>query len=134
MTNPFLDRLARVTQQQKKQSPAYWRSKKQEKEIGKKLNMRPTSASGSQRQKGDMYDPGIARVECKTTGAKSYSLTRADIDKITNASVPFGQLPAMVIEFINAEGRKEMDVALIKVSDLQHYVELLRKELKDGRG
>lgn len=61
-----------------------------------------TSASGSTdspSQKGDVRKQGQLRLECKTTTKGSYSLTRADWQKIVSQAGMFGEMPVMQIQF-----------------------------------
>lgn len=64
----------------------------------RKASVRAVRGSGAGREKGDVRGVGVFRLECKTTQNKSYSLTRAMIDKV-EASVPAGssEIPFMEI-------------------------------------
>lgn len=97
------------------------RSEKQEKELAKKLNGQVTKASGSQTEKGDVRVRGLLRVEAKTTSKKSFSITREMIEKINNAAIYSGENPAMVIEFIDEQGKPLHEVAVVPTWALKEY-------------
>ena len=63
--------------------------------------------------KGDVRVRGIARIECKTTSRKSFSVTREMIDKIENAAVAAGELPVLVIEFLDRAGKPSGSVLVM---------------------
>ena len=48
------------------------------------------------------------RIEAKTTKNKSFSVTRDMIRKIEDAALTNNEIPVMVIEFINEQGKPEM--------------------------
>lgn len=106
----FLERANRNA----KKSAGYRRSKKQEREVAKRGNGRLTIGSGSKHQKGDIakYN-GILRIECKTTQKKSFSITREMISKIEDAALPNNELPAIIIEFLDDNGKPVKEVAVI---------------------
>lgn len=64
----------------------------------KRMGGRAVKGSGAGREKGDVRRVGVARIECKTTVKRSYSLTRDMIEKV-EASVPAGssEIPFMEI-------------------------------------
>jgi len=115
MVNPFLDRAERKRTQPK----SFWRSKKQEKDLSKRLGARQISGSGSGRKKGDLFISGIVRIEAKTTLRGSFSITKEMIDKITHAGLASDELPVIVVEFINEQGKPTHEVALVSVTGLQ---------------
>jgi hypothetical protein len=113
--NPMLDRLAK----KEKQPRSYWAAPKKEKKLAIRVKGRTTNASGSKNEKGDVRKTGIARLEHKTCQRKSFSVTREMIEKIVNASLACDEIPALVIEFINADtGKSEGEVAVVPVDDL----------------
>ena len=81
--------------------------------------------SGSSVQKGDVKGcfGGLLRIEAKTTGAKSFSITRDMVRKIEDAALPNNELPAIVVEFIDAFGKPQMEVAVVPTWALQHIGE-----------
>src|SRR5207253_2346748 len=119
------------------QSKAYRRSPKQEKDLSKRLTATVMSGSGAGRakghamargkpHKGDLQIKGIARIEAKTTQAKSFSITREMIDKITDAAVYSDELPAIVVEFLNSLGKPEAEVAVIPMWALKALLDNAR--------
>lgn len=70
--------------------------------------------SGSGAEKGDVkkYN-GVFRVEAKTTTKASFRLTKEMVDKITDAALPHGELPAIIVEFIDQRGRPLREVAVV---------------------
>jgi Holliday junction resolvase len=67
--------------------------------------------SGAGPRKGDV-EGDFWRLECKTTGKNSFTVTREMISKIEEAALAHGQTPALVIEF-NDDGKKVMEVAIV---------------------
>ena len=109
----------------KGQSAGYNRAKKQEKELSVRMRGQLVPGSGSSTQKGDIkgcFD-GLVRIEAKTTGAKSFSVTRDMVRKIEDAALPNNELPAIVVEFIDEDGNPEMEVAVVPTYALQHIGE-----------
>lgn len=95
-------------------SPAYRRSKKQEKELAKRGGGRLVSRSGAGPEKGDIkkYNK-IFRVEAKTTAKKSFSVTRDMLRKLEDAALPHNELPAIFVEFIDEQGNVELELAVV---------------------
>jgi len=115
VTNPFLQR----GQRQAKQPKSYWRSKKQEKELSKRLQARQISGSGSGFKKGDAYISGIVRIEAKTTLKQSFSITREMVRKVNDAAVNNDEVPVIVVEFLSERGVPECEVAVVPVKMLE---------------
>lgn len=110
----FLDRDKR------KGHPSYRRAKKQEKELALRGGGRAVPGSGNGLQKGDVSKfCGVYRVEAKTTKNNSFSVTREMVRKIEDAALPHGELPAIIIEFNDGQGRAEMEVAVVPVWALE---------------
>lgn len=103
-----------------KQSLAHRRAPKQERELAKRSGGRLTPASGSKTQKGDISKAyGVIRIEAKTTMKKSFSVTKEMVRKIEQASLPNGEVPAIVVEFLDENGKPEMEVAVVPTYLLQ---------------
>ena len=104
-------------------SPSHRRAKKQEKMLAKRGGGEMVPGSGSSYQKGDVkkYN-GVYRIEAKTTKNKSFSVTREMIRKIEEASLSNGELPAMVIEFIDEQGKPQMEVAVVPTYVLDEVI------------
>ena len=111
----------------KKQPKAYWRARKQEKEVAKRFSGNLISGSGAGFVKGDVRIHGVARIECKTTSAKSFSVTKEMLAKIEDASLACDEVPILVIEFLDIKGIKESDVAVIPMWALD---KLLNRDLQ----
>jgi len=111
----FLHRQAEKDRKGKKsQSPAHQRSLKQEKELAIRGGGRQTVGSGNKREKGDIKKyHGVFRVEAKTTTKKSFSVKREMMEKLEDASVPHGEFPAMIIEFIDDNQNVLSEVAIV---------------------
>lgn len=89
------------------------RAPKQEKELARRLGGRTTVASGSKVEKGDVRLRGVVRIEAKTTKNKSFSVTRDMVRKIEEAAVSCDELPVIVIEFNDGNGKREMELAVM---------------------
>lgn len=112
--NPFHRRLAKdKTGTHNSTGVSHRRSKLQEREIAERVQGKITPGSGNQREKGDVRVKGILRIECKTTQCKSFSITRDMISKIEDAALPHGEIPAIVVEFIDADGNPLKEVAVV---------------------
>ncbi len=105
------------------QNKSYWRSKKQEREIAKNIGGKVTPASGSKSIKGDARLKGIIRLECKTTKNKSFSITLDMIEKIEQAALSADEIPAIVLEYNDGDGKKIKDVAIIPTYALYELLE-----------
>lgn len=105
----------------KGKSAGYVRSRSQERELAARGDGKVTPGSGSFGQKGDIakYN-GVYRIEAKTTQKKSFSVTRDMIRKIEDAALPNGEMPAIVVEFLDELGNPEMEVAVVPVYVLDH--------------
>lgn len=113
----FLNRDAR------KGTPSHRRSPKQEKEIAKKLGGSRIPGSGNGHQKGDVRVKGIIRIEAKTTKHKSFAITRDMVSKVEDASMVNGELPVIIVEFLDEQGRSEMEVVVMPRYALDSLVE-----------
>jgi hypothetical protein len=93
---------------------AHRRAKSQEKRIALRGGGARVPGSGSGDQKGDVKKfNGILRIECKNTANKSFSVTQKMLDSIEEAALPNGELPAIVIEFIDHTGKLLRDCAVV---------------------
>lgn len=80
---------------------------------------RRTAGSGSKMEKGDVRIPGVMRIEAKTTKHKSFSVTLEMIEKIEDAALPATEIPAIVVEFNDGNGRKLKEVAIVPTYALE---------------
>ena len=117
--NPFMDRM---TKGKGSQSKGYQRAPKQEKKIAKKLGGHTILGSGSGRRKGDVQAGGIARIECKCTQHKSFSVTRDMIDKIRAAAACNDEVAAIHIEFLDELGKVADEVYVVLATDLEELI------------
>lgn len=85
------------------------RSQKQEKAAAKRMGGRVQPASGAGKAKGDVRADWSARVECKLTRAKSFTLKLSELQKIeAEASPP--EKPIFEIEFQGVHPHKRYAV------------------------
>lgn len=89
----------------KKPYVAQRRSEKQEMECADRLGGTLVSGSGSGQVRGDVRVTGILRLENKCTAKKSFSITREMVEKIENAALMSGEVPAIQVEFLDEAGR-----------------------------
>lgn len=106
--NPYLRRSNRTANLTK----SHKRAPKQEKEIAKLVKGRVTPRSGAGHEKGDVRLKGVARIECKTTKNKSFSVTLAMVEALEMEAALAGELPVFIIEFIDEHGKKIKDLAV----------------------
>lgn len=90
------------------------RAPKQERSLARRTGGQLVPGSGCGYQKGDVKKAfGVIRIEAKTTKHKSFSVTREMVRKIEDAAITNGEVPAIVIEFINEQGKPQMEVAVV---------------------
>ena len=106
--NPFIKRRQRTANL----TVSHKRSPKQEKSLALRLGGTRTPASGSLDVKGDVRVQGKVRIEAKTTKNKSFSVTLEMVRKIEEAALSSGEMPVIVVEFIDAEGRQIAELAV----------------------
>lgn len=94
-------------------SPAHRAAPKQERRIADMIGGKVTPGSGNQRVKGDVRKLKVARIECKSTAAKSFSITREMVDKIESAGAAAGEVPAIVVDFVNERGDVQQSVCVV---------------------
>tara|TARA_R110002153_G_scaffold26421_5_gene82939 strand:+ start:18909 stop:19268 length:360 start_codon:yes stop_codon:yes gene_type:complete len=95
-------------------SPSHRRAPKQESEIAKRIKGRCTVGSGNKDEKGDVRLKGVCRIEAKTTKHNSFSVTQKILDQIETAALSSGtgELPVLIIEFIDEKGNPKRSVAV----------------------
>lgn len=94
-------------------TPSHNRAPKQEKSLAGRLGGNTVKGSGCGFEKGDVRIKGVARIEAKCTKNKSFSVTREMVEKIENAALNSGELPAMVIEFLDEHGNPTHELAVV---------------------
>lgn len=126
--NPLVARFKLREQEVNKTSHGYRRSKKQEAELARRFSGRLIPGSGNGVRKGDVSRRGIVRIEAKTTQAESFRVTRRMVETIQDAASAMGETPVIVIEFLDAKGDPELEVALVPVL----FLETLLRDINDG--
>ena len=106
--NIFIRRMRKTANLTK----SHRRAPKQERALAVRVGGRLTAASGSKDEKGDVRIKGLARLECKTTKHKSFSVTIDMVEKLEEAAALSGELPIFVIEFIDDMGRPLKELAV----------------------
>lgn len=104
-------------------APAYKRSRKQEKETKTRLTgARAIPASGSRFRKTDVEVPNLARIECKATRAKSFSVTRGMLAIVEDAALLNNQIPYIEIEFVNDKEKVEEAYCVLPRASLENLL------------
>lgn len=93
--------------------PSRLRSPQQEKEVAVRIGGQRTIASGALDTKGDVRKRGVCRIETKTTGKQSFSVTLEMVRKIEEAALPTNELPALVIEFLDGKGKPIAELCVV---------------------
>ena len=81
-------------------------ARKQEKRVAERLGGRTVPGSGSGAVKGDVRLTGVLRLENKCTTKDAFRITRSMLEKIENAALQTGEVPAIQVEFIDEESRR----------------------------
>jgi hypothetical protein len=96
------------------QTVAHRRSPHQEKQLAERLGGKRTPGSGNGDTKGDVQVRKIARIETKNTLRNSFSVTLEMVNKIEAAALAStGEVPAIVVEFIDAKGKSRGSVMVM---------------------
>jgi Holliday junction resolvase len=90
--------------------PTTWTSGIHEREIAAYV----TKGSGNQAEKGDVRLKGKLRIECKSTDAKSFTVTREMLDKIADAACLAGERPVLAVRFANNFGQTLREVFVVE--------------------
>ena len=104
-------------------SIAQKRSSEQEREVAERTKSRLVRGSGNQHVKGDCRKRGVARIECKTTSSKSFSVTLDMLDKLEAAARVSHERPVLVVEFLK-NGKPWRSVCIVDDSLLDELAEL----------
>lgn len=105
-----------------KHSASHARAPKQEKTVATRLGGRTVRGSGSGNEKGDVRVSGVVRVECKTTTAGSFRVTTEMLDKLRKAIHGTGEVPCMVVEFLQPDGTVSGSVAVLPMWCLETLI------------
>lgn len=83
------------------------RSRRQELQLAEATGAKAQRGSGSVLwAKGDVRYKGKFRAECKQTRRRSFTVTRATLDKI-RSECDFGEVPILDVEFIGPGGKTD---------------------------
>lgn len=118
--NAFLRRQAT---RKAKPTASHRRAPKQEASLAKRLKGALTPASGAREVKGDVRVKNVLRIEAKTTKNKSFTVTYEMVKKIEAAAASGGELPAIVIEFNDGNGKALCEVAVVPTYVLDEIAE-----------
>ena len=102
-------------------SLAHVRSRHQERQLAARM-ARVTRGSGNKHERGDVRVERVMRLECKTTTKKSFSITRDMLTAINTAAFGSGEVPAIVVEFLNENGKPVGEVAVVPTWVLEEMV------------
>lgn len=105
-------------------TPSHRRAPKQEMSLAKMLKGSRTPASGARDVKGDVRVRRLLRVEAKTTKHRSFSVTLDMLRKIEQAALGTGEMPAIVVEFNDGNGRPLGSLAVVPLYVLQELVDV----------
>lgn len=117
--NAYLRRMAA----KKALTPSHRRAPKQEEQLAARLKGSRVPGSGAGSMKGDVRAFRVLRVEAKTTKSNSFSVTREMVRKIEEAAASGGELPAIVVEFNDGAGKKQLEVAVVPMYVLDAIAE-----------
>ncbi len=109
-------RMKYVAQRHSKKQESFWAT-----ELGAKKVK--SSGAGCGIEKGDVRFKGVLRLENKCTQAKSFRLTTEMVQKIEDAALQSGELPAIEIEFIDSKGNILYSVAVVPTYVLEHLID-----------
>jgi len=109
MANPFMPGYEPKTNITK----SHKRAVKQEKETAARFRGYCTPASGAKDIKGDVRVKGVARIECKTTKHKSFTVTLDMARKIEEAAMSAGEYPVLLVEFNDGNGVRLAELAVV---------------------
>lgn len=101
------------------------RSRQHEKATALRIGGRQTPRSGAGTVKGDVQLAKFVRGECKTTKHKSFSVTRADIEKLEDASLGHGELPFYIVRL---EGPPMLEVVVMPA----YVMDLIKAKLESA--
>jgi len=101
---------------------------RQEERVAKDIGGKLIKGSGCGTTRGDSRKDKIIRIENKATTKKSFRLTTEIVEKIENAALAAGEIPAIQIEFINLKGTIEHSICIVPTYILNFLIE----SRKDG--
>lgn len=95
-------------------SPAHNHAPVQEAKAAARIGGAVTRGSGNGYVKGDARRPGLVRVECKSTSAKSFSVTRDTMEKIEAAAFGADEVPVLQVELLGPSAPGLCDMVVQK--------------------
>lgn len=123
-----MSKLKRPRRERKFTSAAHRHSGKQESGLAKTIRGKVVPRSGAGMTKGDVRINGLCRIECKCTTKPSFSINQALLDKIGHAAMSAGEIPALVVRFIDDKENTLNEVAVLRVADLETLLSLANHE------
>lgn len=94
-------------------TPSHARAKVQERTLASRVGGAVVKGSGCGFEKGDVRLKGVVRLEAKCTKNASFSVTRAMIEKLEQAALGAGEMPALVVEFLDDAGNPLHELAVV---------------------
>jgi hypothetical protein len=92
-------------------SLAHRRAPHQDRELADRAGGQTTKASGAgDFEKGYTRLKRVLQLEAKTTSAKPFSVTRELTANVKDTACPACDVPAIVVEFLGADGRRRADL------------------------
>ena len=74
--------------------------------------------------KGDVRIPGLIRVEAKTIQRSNFVVTTSMVDKICDAAFPCDEIPVLIIEFLDGDGKPIHAAAVLPLQSLQDLIDV----------
>lgn len=101
---------------------------KQEANMASSYGGKVVKGSGCGSEKGDVRIAGVARIECKSTKNKSFSLKLSVLDKIEEEATCAGEIPILQLDFINDQATTVKRVAIVPLHVLDTILERARQD------
>lgn len=103
-------------------TPSHQRAPVMEKELAVRFGGRLVRGSGSGSEKGDVRVEKLIRIEAKATKHGSFSITRNMVEKIENAALPSGEVPVIIVEFLDDAGKVLHELAVLPTWAVQQTI------------
>lgn len=100
---------------------------KQESSLADELGGEVVKGSGCGAEKGDIRITGVARIECKSTIKKSFSITRKMVEKIEDTAMMSGETPFVQLDFLGEKGGVDHSLVIMP----RYVLESVLGELKE---
>lgn len=105
--------VLRIPKRLSRQYNAQNRSPLQESELASRLKGRVTKGSGNKDEKGDVRVKGVLRLEAKCTESSSFRVTYDMVQKIEDAALGSAEMPVLLVEFMQNQGRAKKEVCVV---------------------